>query len=215
MNTSNATPTQSFVPVKEIRNGIITLKDGSYRGILICSSVNFGLKSEDEQKAIIGGFQTFLNTLDFSVEIVVQSRKMDIRPYLTLLQQKEKDQQTELLRLQLREYMSFIRSFTENVNIMTKSFYVVVPYSPSGTTNAKNVVGKLFGNKKNDSIKTTDGDAVSDEYRVQLDQRLGLISSGLGSSGIRATPLGTEEVIELLYRSFNPGELENPIRLEQ
>ncbi len=78
--------TQSFVPVKEVRNGVVILKDDGYRGIMMCSSINFALKSEDEQKAIIGGFQTFLNTLDFSVEIVVHSRKMDIRPYLALLQ---------------------------------------------------------------------------------------------------------------------------------
>ncbi len=216
MNTPHSTPAQSFVPVKEIRDGVVTLKDGSYRGILLCSSVNFGLKSEDEQRAIIGGFQTFLNTLDFPIEIVIQSRKMDIRPYLALLKKKEKDQQTELLRLQLREYMSFIRSFTENTNIMTKSFYVVVPYSPTGTSNAKNVVGHMFGKKNANNESEKEKNNVSfDEYRVQLSQRLELISSGLGASGIRATALGTEEIIELFYRSFNPGELENPIRLDQ
>ncbi len=214
MNTPHSTPAQSFVPVKEIRDGVVTLKDGSYRGILLCSSVNFGLKSEDEQRAIIGGFQTFLNTLDFPIEIVIQSRKMDIRPYLALLKKKEKDQQTELLRLQLREYISFIRSFTENTNIMTKSFYVVVPYSPTGTSNAKNVVSHMFGKKDADSESKAHSISF-DEYRVQLSQRLELISSGLGASGIRATALGTEEIIELFYRSFNPGELENPIRLDQ
>ncbi|HEX8947107.1 MAG TPA: hypothetical protein VF829_02735 [Candidatus Paceibacterota bacterium] len=211
MSTPASSAAQKFVPVKEIRNGVIVLKDGGYRGVLICSSVNFGLKSADEQNAIISGFQTFLNTLDFPVEIVVQSRKMDIRPYLALLAEKEKTQQTELLRLQLREYMSFIRSFTENTNIMTKSFYVVVPYSPTGTTAAKDAAGKMFGGSSSGPAHASDS---FEEHLVQLQQRLGLVASGLGASGVRAVPLGTEEVIELLYRSFNPGELENPIRLE-
>ena len=121
--------TQNFVPVKEIRNGIITLKDGGYRGTLMCSSLNFALKSEDEQRAILEGFQNFLNTLDFSVEIVVHSRKMDIRPYLAILAEKAGTQKTDLMRLQLREYMEYVRSFTEQANIMTKTFYIVVPYS--------------------------------------------------------------------------------------
>src|ERR1700757_3051733 len=103
--------TQDFVPVQEVRDGIVILKDGGYRGILMCSSVNFALKSEDEQRGIILGFQSFINTLDFFVEIVVHSRKMDIRPYLTLLEGRMAAQSTELMRLQLREYIVFIRNF--------------------------------------------------------------------------------------------------------
>ena len=95
MTTTNSTSAQKFVPVKGVQNGIIMLKDGGYRGVLMCSSVNFGLKSADEQESIINGFQTFLNTLDFPVEILIQSRKMDIRPYLKILVEKEKDQRTE------------------------------------------------------------------------------------------------------------------------
>ncbi len=200
--------TQQFVPVKEIRNGIIILKDGSYRGALICSSVNFGLKSADEQRGIIEGFQNFLNTLDFSIQIVVNSRKMDLRPYLSLLEKKMPEQRTELLRIQLREYMEFIQSFSEGANIMTKSFYVIVPYTK--TIDAVGAATGLFGAKK--EAPTTE--TTFEEDRAQLEQRLALVSGGLGSAGVRAVPLGTEEIIELLYRSFNPGELENPIRLD-
>ena len=200
--------TQSFVPVHEVRNGVVVLKDGGYRGILMCSSINFSLKSEDEQRGIIGGFQSFLNTLDFSVQIVVHSRKMDIRPYLTLLQQRMDLQTTELMRLQLREYLSFIENFVEGADIMTKMFYVIVPYAPAGTTEVAKSLG--FGKKKSeDSSEETD----FEEYRVQLEQRMALVASGLASSGLRAIPLGTEEIIELLYRSFNLGDMENPIRL--
>ncbi len=213
MATIHSSPAQKFVPVKEIRNGVIMLKDGGYRGILMCSSVNFGLKSADEQESIISGFQTFLNTLDFPVEILIQSRKMDIRPYLKILAEKEKDQRTDLLRIQLREYMEFIRSFTENTNIMTKSFYMIVPYSPTGASAAKSIMSGFLG--KTPTKATGNKDGLFEERRLQLEQRMGLVASGISATGVRAVALGTEEVIELLYRSFNPGELENPIHLDQ
>lgn len=205
-----AKTTQSFVPVKEVRNGVIVLKNGGYRGVLMCSSINFALKGEDEQRAIIGGFQSLLNTLDFSIQIVVHSRKTDIRPYLALLETRAADQTTELMRLQLREYIAFIRNFIESSDIMTKMFYVVVPYA-SGTGGIVSSAAPLFGGKKRPA---TDGTTDSfEENRVQLEQRMSLVVSGLASSGVRAVPLGTEEIIELLYRSFNLSELENPIHL--
>jgi hypothetical protein len=199
--------TQAFVPVKEVRNGVIILKDGGYRGILMCSSINFALKSEDEQKAIIGGFQNFLNTLDFSVEIVVHSRKMDIRPYLVMLEGRMDSQSNELMRLQLREYIQFVRGFMDSTNIMTKLFYIVVPYSPAPAKAVAGAVSMLGRGQGSGS-----GDTFEDD-RVQLEQRMALAAGGLTSAGLRAVPLGTEEIIELLYRSFNLGELESPIRL--
>ena len=204
--------TQSFVPVKEVRNGVILLKDGGYRAVLMCSSINFALKGEDEQRAIIGGFQSLLNTLDFSIEIVVHSRKTDIRPYLALLEQRMQDQTTELMRLQLREYMQFIRNFIDSSDIMTKTFYVVVPYAPSAGGIVKSAA-PLFGGRPAPA-PSSGGDSF-EEHRVQLEQRMALVVSGLASSGVRAVPLGTEEIIELLYRSFNLSSLENPIHLAQ
>lgn len=208
----SAHATQQFVPVKEIRNGVIVLKDGSYRGVLICSSINFGLKSAEEQHAITLGFQSFLNTIDFSIQIVVNSRKMDLRPYLALLEQKSSSQRSELMRIQLHEYIEFIRSFTDQTNIMTKSFYVVVPYSPHISLSAAGAAS--FLHREDSSSKNIVTESSFEEDRAQLEQRLTLVGGGLGSIGVRAVSLGTEEVIELLYRSFNPGELENPIRLD-
>jgi len=205
---ASSKPTQAFVPVKEVRSGIVILKDGGYRAILMCSSVNFALKSEDEQKAIIGGFQNFLNTLDFSVQIVVHSRKTDIRPYLALLEARIDLQQSELMRIQLREYIAFIRNFIDGADIMTKTFYVVVPYSRPGMSSVASSI-PFFGKKES---QKTEEDESFEETRTQLLQRMTLVMSGLSSSGIRSVPLGTEEIIELLYRSFNLGELENPIR---
>lgn len=210
MATKQAGATQQFVPVKEIRNGVIVLKDGGYRGVLICSSVNFGLKSADEQHAIILGFQNFLNTLDFSIQIVVNSRKMDLRPYLALLEEKAPVQKTELMKIQLHEYIEFVRSFADQANIMTKSFYIVVPYSPH--VSAASAIS--FLKRESASAKSASAKTSFEEDRAQLEQRLSLVVGGLSGTGVRAVPLGTEEVIELLYRSFNPGELENPIRLD-
>ncbi|HWH06925.1 MAG TPA: hypothetical protein VNU47_00120 [Candidatus Paceibacterota bacterium] len=204
---------QSFVPVKEIRNGVVMLKNGGYRGILMCSSINFALKSEDEQRAIIGGFQNFLNTLDFSVEIVVHSRKMDIRPYLALLEERMESQSSELMRIQLREYIQFIRSFIEGSEIMTKLFYVVVPYDAAPASEVASALPFLPKSKANTPVDM--GSDAFAEYRAQLEQRMALVASALAGSGVRAVPLGTEEIIELLYRSFNPSEHENPIRLQQ
>lgn len=207
----DAKSSQSFVPVKEVRNGIILLKNGGYRGVLMCSSTNFALKSQDEQRAIIGGFQNFLNTLDFSIEIVIHSRKMDIRPYLATLVERENAQQTELMRVQVREYGQFIKNFIEGADIMSKLFYVIIPYEPAIANDVASSI-PFFGGKK----KQEGGEGLTEgfeQHRAQLSQRMSLVSSGLISTGIRAVPLGTEEVIELLYRSFNLGELETPIKL--
>lgn len=210
MNTAHAGKTQTFVPVKEIRNGVIIMKDGGYRGVLVCSATNFGLKSADEQHAITVGFQNFLNTLDFSIQIVINSRRMDLRPYLALLDEKAPEQTSELMRIQLREYIEFIHSFADQTNIMTKSFYVIVSYSPR--VSAASTLSFL----RNDSSATKNAASASsfEEDRAQLEQRLSLVMAGLSGTGVRSIPLGTEETIELLYRSFNPGELENPIRLD-
>jgi hypothetical protein len=201
--------TQSFVPVKEVRNGVIVLKNDGYRAVLMCSSINFALKGEDEQRAIIGGFQSLLNTLDFSVQIVVHSRKTDIRPYLALLETRMQDQTTELMRLQLREYIQFIRNFIDSSDIMSKLFYVVVPYTP-GAGGIVKQAAPIFGGKP---VPQAGNQGTFEEHRVQLEQRMSLVVSGLAASGVRAVPLGTEEIIELLYRSFNLSELENPIHL--
>jgi hypothetical protein len=134
---------------------------------------------------------------------------MDIRLYIALLEGKAAEQKTELLRIQLREYVEFIRSFGEKQNIMTKTFYVIVPYSSGGLPQVGKAMG-IFGGAKSQNQT----DQSFEERAAQLEQRLALVAGGLGGTGIRTVRLGTEEVIELLYRAFNPGELENPIRLE-
>ncbi len=195
---------QSFVPLEEVRDGIAILKDGSMRAILLASSINFALKSVDEQQAILKQFQNFLNTLDFSLQLYVQSRKLDINPYLELLASREKDQSNDLMRIQLREYMGFIKEFTHNTEIMTKSFFIVVPYSPSKVDVSKGIKSLLSG-----SLAQTKSSLTQDsfeEHRTQLEQRIAVVDQGLARVGIRTVTLGTEEIVDLFYHIFNPHE---------
>lgn len=203
-----SSPTQQFVPVKEVRDGIIILKDGTMATVVLVSSINLSLKSYDEQRAVLMQFQGFLNTLDFPVQIVIQSRRYDVRPYIVTLENRLKVQTEQLLRVQTQEYIEFIRTFTEQVNIMRKSFFVVIPYIPpviSQTTGIGKVLS--FLNKK----QATDLTADFEEQRTQLEQRVSVVEQGLSRLGLRVVQLGTQEAIELLYKTFNPGETSNNV----
>ena len=203
--------TQEFVPLKEVRNGYAILKDGSMRAIVMASSLNFALKSEEEQNAILYQFQDLLNSLDFSIQIFVQSRKLDIRPYLALLDERIKEQMNDLMRIQTQEYIGFVKNFTETTNIMTKTFFIVVPYSPA-TLQKGNPFKNLFSRRTSDEAKRDDQE-LFEENRAQLEERVSVIEQGLIRCGVRVAELGTEEIIELFYKIFNPGETEKPIKL--
>jgi type IV secretory pathway VirB4 component len=208
-----ATPTKStqdFVSLEAIRDGIVLLRDGGLRGVLMSSSINFALKSADEQRSILAQFQNFLNSLDFSIQIFVQSRELDIRPYVALLESRHEAQSDDLMRIQTREYIEFVKNFTSNANIMSKSFFVVVPFTPAILQTKKGKFGIKFRRKKDMGSGDTDN---FEENRTQLEQRISVVEQGLVRSGIRVVQLGTEEVIELLYKIFNPGELEKPVSL--
>jgi hypothetical protein len=206
--------TQSFVPIQEVRDGIIILKDGSMRAILMTSSVNFALKSEDEQKSIIYQFQNFLNSLNFDMQIFVQSRNLDIRPYVSLLQDRLKVQTDDLMKIQIREYVQFVKSFTEQANIMTKRFFIVVPYTPLSANVTKAKHG-FFGSKKTSEQQNKIVSDAFAESRTQIAQRVDVVLSGVARTGVRAVQLGTEEVIEVFYQLFNPGEAEKPLVMQQ
>lgn len=203
--------TQDFVPVREIRDGIVILKDGGLRAILLASSINFALKSEDEQTAFILQFQNFLNSLDFSVQIFIESRMLDIRPYVATLESAYKAQLDDLMRVQIREYIEFVKSFTEAANIMTKNFFVVVPYSPSPISISGGASSILpWGNKK---VSAEERNRTFEEQASQLEQRIAIVQQGLVRTGVRTVQLGTEEAIELLYKMFNPGEQGKPMTI--
>jgi type IV secretory pathway VirB4 component len=201
-----AKSTQDFVPISEVRDGVVVLKDGGLRAILLASSINFALKSEDEQTAFIVQFQNFLNSLDFSVEIFVQSRMLDIRPYVATLEAAYKNQLDDLMRIQIREYIEFIKSFTEAANIMTKNFFVIVPYSPAIAKSGSSLLP--FGKKQSNAAEQN---RTFEEQLSQLEQRISIVQQGLVRTGVRTVQLGTEEAIELLYKMFNPGEEGKPM----
>lgn len=196
------TSTQKYVDVDEIKDGVIVLKNGSLRSILLVSSINFDLKSTDEQDAIILQYQAFLNSLDFPLQVMIGSRRLNIDPYIDFLGEKERVQPNELLRLQIAEYQNFIKNLTEVSNIMTKSFYITVPFSP-----VESKEGGLFSKisamlsphqeimKKRETFET---------YKNQLWQRVDHVISGLSGIGLKIVPLETQEIIELLYNSYNP-----------
>jgi hypothetical protein len=208
----NAKATQEFVPIKEIRDGVVILKDGSMRALVMASSVNFALKSESEQQGILLQFQNFMNSLNFSIELSIQSRRLDIRPYLALLETRYKEQTSELLKIQTKEYIEFVKSFTETTNVMTKTFYVVVPYSPPALfakdTGFENLLKGKTASKEDQRKSETE---YFEEARTQLEQRIGVVEQGLIRCGVRVAQLGTEELIEVFYKLFNPGDVNKPI----
>jgi type IV secretory pathway VirB4 component len=200
MAAKAASPTQQFVPLREVKRGFAVLRDGSLRAILMVSSINFALKSHDEQVAILAQFQSFLNTIDFPIQIYLQSRRLDITPYLELLRTKEPDQENDLMRVQLREYIDFIRSFVSEVDIMAKSFFVVVPYEPPALNVRKDLNNLLSGRglaRENETLSF-------EEHRSQLEQRIAIVEQGLARVGVRSIVLGDDEIVELFYHLFNP-----------
>jgi len=211
---------QDFVPIKEIRDGVVILKDGTIRMLLMASSVNLALKSADEQQAVLMQFQSFLNSLEFSTQIFIQSRRLDIQPYLMLLDSRLKEEVNDLLKIQIREYMGFVKTIAQSTNIMSKLFIIVVPYAPPKSVTSSGVssggIGGLFGKKKEETSSEPSQSSIEafEEARTQLEQRAGIISQGLSRTGVRIVTLGTEELTELYYRLFNPGEAEKKVDIK-
>lgn len=204
--TATTQSTQDLVPIKEIRDGVVVLNDGGLRMVLIASSINFALKSYDEQTAILLQYQNFLNSIDFPIQIFVNSRELDIRPYVTMLEERLKEQTVELLKIQVREYIEFVKSFVESTDIMTKSFFIVVPYDPALFSGAKKSSLWPFGKKE----EVAGIERSFQENKSQLEQRASVVRQGLNSLGVRLAPLGTEELVELYFKIFNPGEIDTP-----
>ncbi len=207
--------TQQFVPIQRVRDGIITLKNGELRLILMTSSLNLALKGGDEQQAVLSQFQSLLNSIEFPLQIFIQSRRLNIKPYMELLSERSVHVKEDLLKIQIREYMGFIKKFTDESNIMTKHFFIVIPYFPPSVNIASGGLSSIlpFGSSPK---KITNEENVSFEQgRIQIEERMAVVMQGLSRVGIRAQKLGTEEVVELFYKLFNPGEQDRSITQEQ
>jgi len=205
--------TQAFLEVQDIREGILLLKNNSIRGILMVSSINFALKSEEEQTAIVYAFQNFLNSLDFFCQIVIQSRNINITPYLDGLKDLEERQTNELLKKQTADYREFIKNMVVGDVVMTKNFYVVVPYNLMEILGVgavrKNILKQFSGSQQGPGgaaqpIK----DEEFQKCKTQLWQRMEYLSMGLKRCGLEAMPLTTPEIIELFWSIHHPDQAE-------
>ena len=196
--------TQQFLEIDQIREGVILLRNKGMRGVLMASSQNFALKSEEEQEATIYQFQNFLNSLDFSLEIIVQSRILNITGYLDKLKELEKGQEIELLKIQTAEYRNFIKDLIAGGQILSKNFFVVIPFTLIEVPGLKSAKG-LFGKKGETGTFT---ESHFQRAKSQLWQRMEFVSSGLRRTGLQAVPLNTSELIELFWSLYHPEEAE-------
>ncbi len=197
-------PTQQFVSIKEIKNGVVYLKDGSFRKVLIVSGVNFDLKSEDEQNIILKGFQQFLNTIDYSVQFFIHSRKMNIDGYLKKIESRKDKETSELLQIQINEYVAFIKMFVKENSIISKSFFVVVPYDSLSVNSGALGSAMSFLSGKKSVGDTSAGEALEKEHIEQLERRVDQVIEGLSQVELRVVELNDDELVELYYNLYNP-----------
>ncbi len=198
---TSSTPTQQFLMLSEIRDDLIIMNDGTLRCVLAVSSTNFDLKSEEEQNALVFSYQRFLNSLEFHVQILMQSRKMDIADYTEKLKGFIEKQTNELLRMQTQEYVDFIDRLVESANVMNKNFYVIVSFDTSVNPAVTSIFSRWFGSGKTQAI--TDREANIMAYKKQLEERCNTVTSSLASCGLRVVKLTTDQLIELVYNSYN------------
>ena len=187
------TPTQNFLQIDQIREGVLLLKNKSLRGIIMVSSLNFALKSSEEQESTIYQFQNFLNSLDFSLEINIQSRTLNITGYIDKLSDIANKQTNELLKLQTIEYQKFIKQLIAGGKILAKNFFVIVPYTTV-----------VIPGKKSPEIEENQ----FQRAKSQLWQRMEFVVSGLKRCGLQCTALNTSELIELFWSLYHPEEAE-------
>jgi len=197
-----APSTQKYLDIAEIKDDCVILKDGTLRAVLLVSSINFALKSEDEQNAIISAYMSFLNSFDFPLQIVIQSRKLDIEGYLERLKEVGKAQTNELLKIQTADYRNFITELIDIGDIMNKSFYIIVLYNPLSDKR------KSFWSRTRElftpAFLVRLGEKRFQKRKHYLMQRAGHVQSSLSSIGLHSQVLDTQSLIELYYNTYNP-----------
>lgn len=194
--------TQIFIDIAEIKSDTVILKDGSLRAVLMVSSINFALKSEDEQNALVSGYVTFLNYLNFPIQIIIQSRMLNIDNYIKRLEAAERDLTNDLLKKQIINYKEYIKELIELGDIMTKTFYIVVPYSPfeSKSRGFWSKLSSVLSPAKVMQLKQEK----FDKYLHELNQRVEHVTMNISSLGLKTVRLDTQSLIELYYNVYNP-----------
>lgn len=197
-------PTQKYLQIERIRDGIIILKDGRLRKVIKAVPVNFDLKSENEKEVAIYQYQSFLNSLKFPVEIVVQSRRVDLAAYIDKVERASAGEINELLQRQAKDYLDFVKTLSEQINIMEKSIYIVISHTAKGAVENETLIDKVLKRKKVGVTAISDDEFKS--YKEILDERSRTISGRLNSLGVTTKELDTKEIIELFYNTYNPEE---------
>lgn len=206
-NNKVSVSTQQYLDIAEIKDDTVVMKDGTLRAVLMVSSINFALKSEEEQNAVIGSYVRFLNNISFTLQIVIQSRELEIDNYIAYLQEREKEQTNKLLKLQTADYIEYIKELTSLGRIMSKRFFVVVPYDP--LTDKR----KGFFSLMKDALRPATIIKIKEKtfirYQEMLERRLDSVMGGLESMGVSAARLDTQSLIELYYKTYNPETSKN------
>jgi hypothetical protein len=209
-NKKSKSSTLGFVEIAEIRDDVLVLRELQMRCVIAVSSANFALKSAQEQETIIGTFQGVLNSLEFPIQILVQSRRLDLNTYIEKLKQLEDKQSNDLLRVKMQEYIEYIKEMLHEVNIMNKEFYVIVGYDPVSLKDG--IFGRFFrALNPTRIIKQKQEDFIRN--RKLLMSRVDQVASRMGSLDLKIDLLNTEQLIALMYNSYNPDTLES-IRLK-
>lgn len=198
--------TQRYLPIAEIKDDTLLLKNGGIRAVLSVNSLNFNLKSETEQQGIIAGYQAFLNTLTFPVQIVIRSSKLNIDPYLETIRKRKSLQKTELLKRQAEDYVQFMSKLVDIADIMQKKYFIVIPVD-AGTKEKRSLTQRFMEwmNVDDTRAKAADRARNFDSHSKVLRDRVTLISSGLENIGITVQRLKTEDLVRLFYSIYNPG----------
>ena len=197
--------TQTHLRIGEIRDNVLVLKNGGVRAVLKTSSINFNLKSEQEQNAIIYSYQGLLNSLEFPIQILVRSKKLDVDNYIDQVNSLAEKQENKLLQDQTFEYSQYIKRLVEYADIMEKEFYVIVPYDPGRTQGAgkfQSFFQRLSPKDSYSDIKRRRSEF--NDLKKSLLQRVNVVQSGLEGCGLSVTMLDTIGLINLFYESYNP-----------
>ncbi len=200
-----ANSTQIFLNIAEIKDNVLILKNGGLRAVLQTNSINFNLKSEEEQNSIIYAYQSFLNSLDFPIQVLIQSRKLDVDKYIENVKEQGEKHENPLLREQTNEYCDYIQKLVEYADIMEKKFYVIVPLDPYRTQKQNTISKFLSSISARDSI-----DNIKRRHREfeqlnkSLTERVNAVKSGLEACNLRVAQLTTPQLIELFYEIYNP-----------
>lgn len=194
--------TQQYLDILEIRDDTVILKNGTVMAVLLVSSINFSLKSDEEQESVIGAYVQFLNAIDYPLQIVIQSRRLDIDDYLESLKKIEKQQTNELLQLQTSNYRQFVAELIQLRDIMTKRFYIVIPFAAKVDRPGKffSRIGDIFRPSTTIHLKQKQ----FEHYRQELFKRVDNTVNALASAGLKSALLDTQSLIELYYNCYNP-----------